>query len=227
MAHSVAQHLRITIADYDRFIRTVIPGYDAMREAQLQLLTELLPVRGRVLDLGGGNGALAAAVAAKFPHVRVEIWDTDPDMLAAARVRCARYGRRISYVARSFAGTLPRCDAVVACIALHHVKDLGVKAKIYANIRRALRAGGIFANADCTMSAAPKIRAASFQGWADFMRGQGYTKLEICRHFAAWAKEDFYPPLANELKLMGDAGFTTPECFWKNGPFAVFGGVKR
>src|ERR1043165_3233129 len=109
MPHSVAKHLRIELADYDRFIRTVIPGYDAMREVQLELLARALPARGRVLALGGGNGAPAATVAGKFPGARVEIWDSDHGMLAAARVRGSRFGRRGSYVARSFTGRLPAC----------------------------------------------------------------------------------------------------------------------
>ena len=226
MAHSVARHLRIEIANYDRFIRTVIPGYDAMRRMQLALLAECLPARGRVLDLGGGTGALAAAVAEKFPRVQVEIWDTDPAMLAMARARCAGFGARVRYAARSFAGPLPKCDAVVACIALHHVKELPAKGEIYANIHRALRRGGLFANADCTMSTAPRLRAAAFRGWAEFVRAQGFSAAETRRHFAAWAKEDFYPPLGTELELLRAAGFEEPDCFWKDAPFAVFGGIK-
>ena len=36
-------------------------------------------------------------------------------------------GGRVQYVERSFTDPLPACDAVAACIALHHVKDLAVK----------------------------------------------------------------------------------------------------
>ena len=227
MAHSVASHLRIEIADYDRFIRTVIPGYDAMRRVQLALLAECLPANGRVLDLGGGTGALAAAVAEKFSRVQVEIWDTDPAMLAVARARCARFGARVRYVERSFFEALPKCDAVVACIALHHIKELAKKGQVYTHIHRALRRGGVFANADCTMSTVPSVRKATFRCWADFVRAQGFSAAETRRHFAAWAKEDFYPPLGTELQLLRAAGFLEPDCFWKDAPFAVFGGVKR
>jgi tRNA (cmo5U34)-methyltransferase len=226
MAHSVASHLQIEIADYDRFIRTIIPGYDAMRAVQLDLLASVLPPDGRVLDLGGGTGALAAAVAGKFPDVRVEIWDTDPAMLAVARQRCGGCGDRVTYVARSFAEPLPDCDAVVACIALHHVKDLAVKGKIYANIHRALRSGGVFANADTTMSSDPRVHAASYQAWTEFMIAQGISLAQTREYFAQWAKEDYYPPLATELEILKNAGFTEPECFWRAAPFSVFGGVR-
>lgn len=226
MAHSVADHLQVKIEDYDRYIRTVIPHYDTMRGVQLELLSRCIPSDGRVLDLGGGTGALAAAVAERFPRASIEIWDTDPAMLATARTRCAAYGQRVSFVERSFAETLSECDAVVACIALHHVKDMGAKRKIYGNIHHALRQGGIFANADCVMSEHEPVRAGSFADWARFMAGQGATAEQVRQNFANWGAEDYYPPLATEMKLVADAGFSEPDCFWKTAPFSVFGGVK-
>ena len=226
MAHSVSEHLHVTIADYDRFIRTAIPHYETMRAVQLDLLARCLPPDGRVLDLGGGTGSLAKAVGEKFPRVEVEIWDTDPAMLKVARGRCAVFADRVHFVERSFAEPLPACDAVVACIALHHVKDMVAKGKIYANIFQALRPGGIFANADCVMSETPVVRAASYEGWARFMEEQGVPAAETRRQFAEWAKEDYYPPLATELRLLAEAGFAEPDCFWRMAPFTVFGGVR-
>jgi tRNA (cmo5U34)-methyltransferase len=226
MAHSVSAHLHVMIADYDRFIRTVIPHHETMRAVQLDLLGRSLPFDGRVIDLGGGTGALAQAVAEKFPRVLVEVWDTDPAMLEVARQRCAVLGDRVHFVERSFAEPLPACDAVVACIALHHVKDMAAKGKIYANIFRALRPGGIFANADCVMSETPVVRTASYEAWAKFMEGQGLSPAEAQQQFAEWAKEDYYPPLATELRLLAEAGFVEPDCFWRTAPFTVFGGVR-
>jgi len=45
--------------------------------------------------------------------------------------------------------------------------------------------------------------------------------------FAQWAKEDTYQPLARELVLLADAGFTHPDAFWKRGPMTVYGGFRR
>src|SRR5262245_54343454 len=127
MAHSVSGHLKLRVAEYDALIRRLVPAYAAMRPVQLDLLGLALPTgRGRVLDLGGGTGALAAAVAERFPGTDVEIWDTDPQMLDIARERCAGFGARVRYIERSFVDSLPPCDAVAACIALHHVKDMTI-----------------------------------------------------------------------------------------------------
>ncbi|MEJ1971213.1 MAG: class I SAM-dependent methyltransferase [Lacunisphaera sp.] len=145
MSHSVEGHLKLDVADYDRLIRQLVPGYAAMREAHMALLRKMLPTDhpSLVLDLGGGTGALAEAVAEALPRAEVEIWDIDHAMLGIARERCARFGERVRYVERSFAEPLTSCDAVVACIALHHVKDLGVKGAIYRNIHAALKPGGV------------------------------------------------------------------------------------
>lgn len=236
MAHSVSGHLKLRVAEYDDLIRKLVPAYPAMRPVQLDLLALCLPeanppvapgAGGLVLDLGGGTGALAAAVAERFPGAAVEIRDTDPDMLAAARERCAAYGPRVRYVQRSFTEPLPECDAVVACIALHHVKDLGTKGAIYRNIFAALRPGGIFVNADTAVCATPQLKEYAFRRWAKSMAPHGIDEQQAFAHFASWAREDYYPPLIAELRLLADAGFAEPECFWREAAAVVFGAMKQ
>lgn len=198
-----------------------------MRPVQLDLLALALPAGGgRVLDLGGGTGALASAIAERFPGAEVEIWDTDPEMLGVARERCHQYGERIRYVQRSFTETLPSCDAVAACIALHHVKDLSVKAQIYRNSFSALRPGGIFVNADTAVCVTSALRDHAFRGWAKAMASHGISEKEAFAHFASWAKEDYYPPLITELRMLAEAGFSEPECFWRESAAVVFGAMK-
>jgi len=228
MGHSVEGHLKLNVADYDQLIRRLVPGYPAMRAAHMALLRKLLPADRRclVLDLGGGTGALAEAVAETLPLAEVEIWDIDPAMLGVARERCARFGPRIRYVERSFAGPLTPCDAVVACIALHHVKDLTAKGEIYRNIHAALRPGGVFLNADLAIAAGGSLREFSYREWINAMAPHGINEAQARAHFASWAHEDHYPPLADELGLLGGAGFDDPECFWREIPFVIFGGIK-
>ena len=253
MSHSVSGHLALQVADYDKLIRRLVPAYERMREIQLSVLEmavggarppgalELGPSAdsnavgasapgGRapplVLDLGGGTGALADAVAARFATAHVEIWDTDPAMLEIAAGRCARWGQRVALVPRSFTDPLPPCDAVAAAIALHHVKDLAVKGAIYRNIYAALRPGGMFVNADYTVAASGPLRESTYAHWIAEMGRHGITAPEARAHFASWAREDYYPPLFTELELLRAAGFADPEVFWREGGSTVFGGVK-
>ena len=228
MGHSVEGHLKLNVADYDKLIRQLVPGYAAMREAHMALLRKLLPADRRtlVLDLGGGTGALAEAVAETLPLAEVEIWDIDRAMLGVARERCARFGPRVRYVERSFAEPLSACDAVVACISLHHVKDMAAKGAIYRHIFAALKPGGTFLNADTAIAAGGALREFSYQEWVDAMAPHGITEAQARAHFASWSHEDYYPPLLTELKLVEAAGFADPECFWRGIPFLIFGGIK-
>ncbi|MEA3207323.1 MAG: tRNA (cmo5U34)-methyltransferase [Chthoniobacter sp.] len=228
MAHSVEGHLKLQVAEYDDLILKLVPAYPAMRRVQLDLLALSVPTEGGlILDLGGGTGALAAAVAERFPGATVQIWDTDPEMLATARDRCARWGDRVRYVERSFTDPLPPCDAIAACIALHHVKDLAIKGGIYRNILAALRPGGIFVNADAAVPETPILRDCALRLWAESMKPHGIAEREAYDHFASWAHEDYYPPLMVELRLLAEAGFAEPECFWREAAAAVFGAVKQ
>lgn len=228
MAHSVEGHLKLSVAEYDDLIRKLVPAYPDMRASQLDLLALGMPAEGGlVLDLGGGTGALAAAIAEALPAATVEIWDTDPDMLATARERCARFGPRIRYVRRSFTEPLPPCDAVAACLALHHVKDLAVKAGIYRHVFAALRPGGIFVNADTAVPVTAALRDHAYDRWAQSMQPHGIAEPEARGHFASWSEEDYYPPLIVELRLLSEAGFAEPECFWRNAAAAVFGAMKQ
>jgi len=227
MAHSVSGHLNLQVAEYDELIRTLVPAYPAMRSVQLDLMALALPNGvGRVLDLGGGTGALAAAVAERFPRAEVEIWDTDRQMLDVARERCAAFGARVHYVERSFTESLPSCEAVAASIALHHVKDMVVKAAIYRNILAALCPGGMFVNADTAVCETPALRDHAFRVWASSMVRHGISEQQALAHFASWAPEDYYPPLITELRLLADAGFVEPECFWREGAAVVFGAMR-
>ena len=75
------------------------------------------------------------------------------------------------------------------------------------------------------MSAVTNVAIEAYDGWANFMAGNGFTAEEVRDHFRNWSAEDYYPPLATEMRLLADAGFAEPDCFWRVAPFTVFGGV--
>jgi len=250
MSHSVSGHLALQVADYDQLIRRLVPAYETMRRVQLEVLDllggarppgalgptafrpeqPLCPARPEValhlIDLGGGTGALAEAIAQRFPAAHVEIWDTDPTMLEIAQTRCARMSNRVSLIPRSFVGPFPTCDAIAAAIALHHVKDLTIKAQIYRNIYAALRPGGIFVNADTAVASSGPAQDFAYAKWIADMATHGIGAPEARAHLASWAREDYYPPLIQELDMLRAAGFAEPEVFWREGAAVVFGGIK-
>ncbi len=180
-------------------------------------------VSGDVIDLGSGTGALAAAILEAKPNARVKLVDIDPAMLEVAAARVARFGARAEVVHASFDADVPACDAVVASLALHHVPELDRKRSLYARIRAALRPGGRLVIADCTVHDRGKERDEMFATWSAWMARHGIRHADAEALFAKWAGEDYYYPLATELRLLAEAGFARPECFWKYGPISVYG----
>src|SRR6266567_4062055 len=100
--HSVKRHLDVDAESYDVQIRRFIPHYDDMIATGVELLAALTPADAHVLDLGGGTGALSSAVLEALPGVRVTVLDVDPEMLAEAGRRLARFSGRVAFREGSF-----------------------------------------------------------------------------------------------------------------------------
>jgi len=221
VAHSVKRHLEVDADAYDVAIRRFIPYYDDMLATGVELLAALAPPAAHVVDLGGGTGALSAAVLGGMPEARVTVLDVDTAMLGEARRRLAAFGDRVEFVEASFLDPLPAADAVMASLALHHVHDLGAKTKLYRAIHDALAAGGVFVNLDAAITEGPRLGALTFQRWAERMADHGIDEAEARGHFAAWADEDRYFPLDEELAALRRAGFAEVECFWRRAASAI------
>jgi spermidine synthase len=189
-------------------------------------LSEIIPTDGRIVDLGGGVGALAHSVLANLPKSHVELWDIDTQMIAVARERLSPFADRVTIRERSFTDSLDRCNAVIATLSLHHIPTLDAKRDVYANVFRALSPNGIFLIGDCTMDSAEPARAVLHRYWVRFMGDHGITETEARRHLSDWAKEDTYQQISDELRALAQAGFPRPEVFWREGPMAVYGGIK-
>jgi tRNA (cmo5U34)-methyltransferase len=216
VAHSVKRHLAVDADAYDVEIRRFIPGYDDMLATGVELLATLAPPAAHVLDLGGGTGALSAAVLGGLPEARVTVLDVDRAMLDEAQRRLAPFGDRVEFREGSFLDPLPAADAAVASLALHHVHDLGAKTGLYRAIHAALAPGGVFLNLDAAITDGPRLRELVFKRWAARMAERGITEAEARGHFAAWAEEDRYFPLEEELAALKRAGFAEVECFWRS-----------
>jgi tRNA (cmo5U34)-methyltransferase len=224
--HRVAGHLGVAADDYDRAIRRFIPDYDRMIATIVHWLDGHVPAHGLVVDLGAGTGALSAAILDALPDVRVQLVDIDPNMLDVAAARCAAHESRFELRHGRFDDTLPRCHAVVASLALHHVARHDEKRALYSAILASLEAGGLVVVGDLLVHSEGPERRRMIRDWYLHMARNGISAEQADAHFAQWAQEDFYVSLPDEVALMADAGFPRPECFWRNGGLAVYGAFK-
>jgi SAM-dependent methyltransferase len=152
------------------------------------------------------------------PHAALIGIDEDTGMLGMAARRLAPHAPRL--VADDFArAAMPRCDAVTASLALHHIAPRRRKKALYARARKALRPGGVLVTADCHP---PQQRALAAAGRAAWLRhlADSYGPRKAEAFLQAWAGEDFYVPLDIEVALLQSAGFTT-DVVWRKHAFAV------
>ena len=223
MDHSVVKHLRVEVEAYDASIRQFIPDYETMLAQTARCVAE--SAAEYVLDLGAGTGALSEALLTHCPHCRVELIDTDGEMLDQARERLQPFRSRARFTLRRFQGALPRCDAVVASLALHHVPTLTEKRTVYTAIHAALEAEGIFVNADANMPTDAAQKRADYVLWAAHLVASGIPEPRAWQHFRDWADEDTYLPLDDEMAALAAVGFS-PARVWQSIPINVVKSIK-
>jgi tRNA (cmo5U34)-methyltransferase len=224
--HRVAGHLGVAADEYDETIRAFIPGYERMLATVVHWLEGQVPSGGLVVDLGAGTGGLSAAILDALPDVRVQLVDVDPDMLEIAARRCSAYAGRFELRRARFEDDLPRSDAVVASLALHHVETHAEKRDLYEAIFNSLVAGGLVVVADALINPDGNERRRMLDDLYAHMGRNGISVTEAEAHFAAWQEEDFYVSLPDELGLLAAAGFRRPDVFWRDGFIAVYGAFK-
>jgi demethylmenaquinone methyltransferase/2-methoxy-6-polyprenyl-1,4-benzoquinol methylase len=148
------------VALFDR----IAPRYDLMNDLMsfgLHRLWKAVLVRravarmgaaeGRVIDLAGGTGDIALALAARLPGREVVVVDPSEGMLAEAR---RRGGGAIGYV-RAPAESLPFADASAVLVTLSFgLRNMADPARGLAEAVRVLRPGGHLALLEFSQPAA-------------------------------------------------------------------------
>lgn len=119
------------------------PEYPANSDELPWWLTEWLPAvpHGRALDLGAGDGRLAAWLAGA--GFEVEAVERDPRQLLALRARAARPRlRAIEADVRAYPLAPGHYDLILAASIFHFLRP-GPFARLAANVQTALRPAGV------------------------------------------------------------------------------------
>ena len=179
----------------------------------------------RVLDVGTGQGLLAALLLDEFPGAVAVGLDASEAMQDIAAERMAPYGDRFRYVLGDFVdGELPPAldgpfDVVVSSRAIHHVPSRG-KQLLYTAIYNALAPGGAFFNLDGARPADDELR--------DVYRAAGgrppRSKPDEAR---ARLSGHYFETLDEQLAFLRAAGFSPVDCFWKRLDLVLIGGYKQ
>ena len=215
-----------------------------IREAQVAMVLGMIPqpleTPIRVLDIGAGYGALAAAVLQERPGATAVCLDASQAMLRLGEERNRDLEDRIKFTQGSLEskdwlnavdGTF---DAVISSRALHHFTENQRRRFIFKEVFSLVRVGGCFINADNVRSASKSLgeryRAARDMYLDRFVRESSAGKTNLAEVRAA-SPNTYHGPhnngyLDEELAWLREAGFVDVDCFWKFATTVVYGGYR-
>jgi len=220
-------------------------GWQApIREVQTAMVLRMIPhpidAPIRILDIGAGYGALAAAVLNDRPNSTAVCLDASEAMLKLGEKRNANLRNRIRFVqasleavdwVKSVEGTF---DAVISARALHHFTENQRRKYIFQEVFILVRPGGCFINADNvraqTKSLGERYRHARDEYLDRYIKESSVGKTNLAEAKAA-SPSTYHGPhnngyLEEELAWLRETGFEDVDCFWKFTTTVVYGGFK-
>src|SRR5262245_57860867 len=131
-----------------------VPEREARFTAMFDALAELLPASFVALDLACGPGSISQRLLARFPDAHAVAVDIDPVILAIGRGAIGTVEGRLQWIEADLASPDwldvlgdSQIDAVLSTTALHWLEAEPL-ARLYDDLARVLRPGGLFLNGD-------------------------------------------------------------------------------
>ena len=232
------------LESFDALQDNTIPNRQAKFEAMLEVLGAYLPATFSALDLGSGPGSLSLRILQRFPAASVVAVDFDPVLLKIGQNALKDFGRRIEWVdadigTAGWRDRLPRFkfDAVVSSTAILWMDKPRVR-RVYRDLTRVLRKGGIFLNGDVMPwgtskkihEVSEKIRYSKYgtievefapwrEWWEKMEREQGAlapTFEERKERFANGQPSEGMLPIESHVGMIRQAGFREVDTIWQN-----------
>lgn len=223
------------------FIESWDEGTDrerSIREMQLKTVVFMIPHPReqalRLLDLGAGYGALAAAVLADRPNARAVCLDGSEEMIRLGRERNAGFGERMEFVRGPLdsAGWMKLVsgpfDAVISARALHHLTH-AERRQLFIDAYGLIRAGGCFINADSFKPGSEKLRGMyrdTRRRWIDGPAGSAAPAPEAPQGARLPHGAHYNGSMEDELAGLRAAGFHDVDVFWKFTNYGTYGGFR-
>lgn len=206
------------------------------------LATRPDPVRS-FIDLGCGDGILAAALLEKYPDSQGVLVDFSELMLEQARAQLKDFAGQLEFVNVDYAdpawvhliSALRRaqggCDAIVSRYSIHHQPDQRKRA-IYADIFNLLSPGGWFINIEHILPSATLATDLLNNHIIDgryaieLQNGGTKTRQEIANIFLNRPDREAnqLSPVETQCDWLRDTGFEQVDCYFRIYELAVIAG---
>jgi ubiquinone/menaquinone biosynthesis C-methylase UbiE len=227
----------------NRFLsyRAAIP----LAQEQIGVMMSILKTRERpverFLDLGCGDGILAAALLSEYPSSRGVLVDFSEPMLEQARQQLQEYAGQLGFANLDYGDPAwvervrPEApfDAIVSGYSIHHQPDVR-KRQIYEELFSLLRPGGWFVNIEHVSSAA-QLNIDLFEQhyvsarFAIEQRNGGVRTLEqLAEEYKSRPDKhaNILAPVELQCAWLRETGYEEVDCYFRIYELAVFAGRK-
>jgi ubiquinone/menaquinone biosynthesis C-methylase UbiE len=228
------------VEDFLRKVRKGVPLAQIQLDVMMRVIAgpEEQPVHN-FLDLGCGDGILAATILEKYPRSKGTLVDFSMPMLQAALRNLQAYSKSlhvssVDYSDPSWFDIISNhapFDVVVSGFSIHHQPD-SVKRQIYTDIFDLLMPSGVFVNVEHVSSATPQIEALYDDYFIDSLwasqltDGDAQTRDQVASayHKRDDKQENILAPVELQCDWLRSIGFDDVDCYFKVFELAVFGG---
>lgn len=189
----------------------------------------------RFVDLGAGDGILAAEILKLNADARATLVDGSRQMLVKADERVGIY-QHVTYLQASFEELLRgqkelgHYDLAVSSQAIHHL-SLADKAALFGLVHSHLSPGGRLFVIDVVVAPDPSLEDWYRELWKSWMREMqqrlGRTEdlsEDVVRRYDDPKSNNSPDTLEAQLQALRDAGYIEVDCYFKLGIFTAFGG---
>ncbi|MDN3575400.1 class I SAM-dependent methyltransferase [Chitinimonas viridis] len=206
-------------AAYDRKIRQLIPGYEALHMLSAHVLAEQLPAQAHILVSGSGSGEEILRYAQMRADWLIDGLDPSEEMHAVALTKCRDAGiaQRIKLLqGRPDSMALAEgYDAVTSLLVMHFLPDDGSKDRYLHALAMALRPGGVLLLADWVGQRGEAECEAMFRVWRRQQDATRDRPDQVALDFSHLDQHVYPVSAQRRATLLAQAGLTAGACYWQ------------
>jgi len=223
----VKDHFEQEAQEFDKIIIKLIPYYEQMVRALIDIIPFQAADQMSVMDLGCGTGTISFHISKAFNNAHITCFDIAPNMIEMSKKKLSQH-KKCEFIIGDFSDFDfdQNYDVIVSSLALHHLPTDQHKKNFYQKIYDTLNKQGLFINADVVLGSDKMIQATYMRRWTEQM------KKKVCKDeienkwLPKYYEEDHPSQLFKQLQWLQEIGFSSIDVIWKYYNYAVYCGKK-